>query len=79
MDIAAAIAKQRYDRQHRQIEFKAGEEVWLTLGKYKLKGKQNAKTMPRREGPYKITKKISPLAYELKLPNKSGIHPTISI
>ncbi|KAN0069687.1 hypothetical protein V8E54_011993 [Elaphomyces granulatus] len=35
IDISNAAAKRRYDGQHRQ--------VWLTLGRYKLKGDLNAK------------------------------------
>ncbi len=35
--------------------------------------------MPRRQGPYPIVRKISPLAYKLDLTDNSRIHPVISI
>jgi hypothetical protein len=82
MDIAAATAKRIYDAKHRQVEFNEGDKVWLTLGKaYKLPGSsaQSNKTLPRRDGPYTIIRKISPLAYELQLPTASKIHPVVSI
>jgi hypothetical protein len=54
--------------------------VWLTLGKqYKTPGTTERKTTPKREGPYEITRKVTPLAYELKLPVNSKIHPVINV
>jgi hypothetical protein len=80
MDPAAAVAKRYYDEKHRQVEFNVGDKVWLKLGKaYKVPGKQNRKTSPRREGPYEITRKVTPLAYELSIPPGTKIHPVISI
>lgn len=53
------------------------------LGKYKLKGKHNNKVSQRQLGPFKIIRKVSPLAYELDLPQQQGagarLHPVISI
>jgi hypothetical protein len=80
MDTAAAVAKRQYDAAHRQHEYEVGDEVWLALGKYKMPGTiKNRKTAPRREGPYKIKRKVTSLAYELELPEGSQIHPVISI
>jgi len=80
MDTAAAVAKRHYDINHRQIEFNVGDEVWLSLSKYKMPGTvKNKKTSPRREGPYKIKRKVTSLAYELELPDGSQIHPVVSI
>lgn len=79
--IAAAEAKRIYDGKYRQVEdFNVGDKVWLTLGKqYKTPGTTKCKTTPKREGPYEITRKVTPLAYELKLPVNSKIHPVISV
>ena len=65
----------------RQVKFNEGDQVWLALGRYKLKGDQNAKISPKREGPYTIKRIVTgtPLAYELDLPYESKIHPVISI
>src|SRR6266566_4521121 len=35
--------------------------------------------MPRRQGPYPVVRKISPLAYELDLTDDSHIYPVIFI
>ncbi|KAL8366740.1 hypothetical protein RB595_010549 [Gaeumannomyces hyphopodioides] len=82
-DIAAAQSKRIYDAKHRQVEFEVGDKVWLELGKaYKLKGRQNKKEAPRRQGPYDIVRKVSPLAYELdfkKSDLQSRLHPVVSI
>ena len=57
-----------------------GDQVWLRLGKvYRPKGKPNKREMPRREGPYPVIRKVSPLAYELDIPAGTKIHPVVSI
>ncbi len=35
--------------------------------------------MPRRQGPYPVVRKVSPLVYELDLPFGVKIHPVVSI
>ena len=48
--------------------------VFVRLQPYKqlsLKQQGNDKLAPKFYGPYQIIRKISPTAYELKLPNKS--------
>jgi Chromo (CHRromatin Organisation MOdifier) domain len=49
-----------------------GNQVWLEAKNFKMKGTK--KLMPRRYGPFKITKKISPVAYQLDLPQSMKIH-----
>ncbi len=80
MDQANALAKRYYDSKHRWEEFEVGDQVWLRMGTaYRPKGRANKREMPRRQGPYPIVRKISPLAYELDLPAGNRIHPVISI
>src|SRR6266566_5483338 len=68
-DEANAVAKRHYDKTHRWEEFDVGDQVWLRLGKaYRPKGKPNKREMPRRQGPYTVVRKVSPLAYELDIP-----------
>jgi hypothetical protein len=52
--------------------FKLGQKVWLE-GK-NLKTIYNKKIAPKREGPFKITKLLSPLTYSLNLPPTWCIH-----
>jgi len=52
--------------------FKLGQKVWLE-GK-NLKTIYNKKIAPKREGPFKITKLLSPLTYSLDLPSTWRIH-----
>jgi Chromo (CHRromatin Organisation MOdifier) domain len=54
-----------------------GDQVWLEAKNFKAKGAK--KLMPRRYGPFKITKKISPVAYQLNLPQSMKIHNVFHI
>jgi Chromo (CHRromatin Organisation MOdifier) domain len=53
-------------------ELEEGDQVWLEVKNFKVKGAK--KLMPCRYGPFKITKKISPVAYQLDLPQSMKIH-----
>ncbi|KAF8747107.1 Chromo (CHRromatin Organization MOdifier) domain [Rhizoctonia solani] len=54
-------------------EFKIGEEAWLDTKNVKLKT-LSPKLMEQHLGPFKIIKKISNCAYQLKLPPTMRIH-----
>src|SRR6266699_1402024 len=80
MDQANALTKRYYDSKHCWEEFEVGDQVWLRIRTvYRPKGRANKREMPRRQGPYPIVRKISPLAYELDLPAGNRRHPVISI
>ncbi len=80
IDFAAARAKRRYDSQHRDLEFKEGDKVYLRLYKgYHLPSKPARKLSQQRARPFLIKRRISRLAYELDLPNNIAIHLVISI
>ena len=54
--------------------FKKGDKVWIEA--YNLKRQIiNPKFAPKREGPFTITKVLSPITYELWLPKSWKIHP----
>jgi hypothetical protein len=55
-------------------EYQVGDLVWLD-GKDLKTDRPSKKLEDKRYGPYKITKKISPSAYELKLPSSMKVHP----
>jgi len=53
--------------------FKEGDQVWLEASNLKLPY-HTPKLAPRRQGPFRISKVISPVAYRLALPLSWGIH-----
>ena len=54
--------------------FKKGEKVWLEARNLKC-SVTNPKFAPKREGPFTITKVLSPITYQLRLPKTWKIHP----
>jgi len=56
-------------------QYNAGEQVWLE-GKNLHLPYQATKLAPKRYGPFKIIKEISPVAYQLTLPLTWKIHDT---
>ena len=54
-------------------QYKPGQQVWLDATHLKLPH-QKAKLTPRRLGPFRVTKEISPVAYRLALPANWRIH-----
>jgi hypothetical protein len=51
-----------------------GQQVWLDAKNLKL-AYSTAKLVPRRHGPFRITRVLSPVAYEIGLPAQWNIHP----
>ena len=54
--------------------FKQGDKVWLEATNLRTPN-QSKKMTPKREGPFSIEKVISPLTYQLSIPNTWRIHP----
>jgi len=54
-------------------QYKLRQQVWLDTTHLKLPH-QKAKLVPKHLGPFKITKEISPVAYQLALPISWRIH-----
>src|SRR6266403_2578184 len=54
-------------------QYKLGQQVWLDTTHLKLPH-QKAKLTPKRLGPFRIVKEISPVAYQLALPANWRIH-----
>ena len=64
------------------MEYKVGDMVYLKLQPYKLKKlakRVNRKLNPRYYGPYEILEKVGELAYKLKLPKDSRVHPMFHV
>jgi len=53
--------------------FEEGDQVWLEATNLKLPY-HTPKLAPRRQGPFRISKVVSPVAYQLALPLSWGIH-----
>jgi hypothetical protein len=69
-----------YANQHRrEVEFKVGDKVLLSTAN--LKNEERApKLAPKFIGPFKITRVVSKVAYQLQLPSTmSRIHPVFHI
>ena len=66
--------KQQAYRHRTEREFEVAYWVFVRLQPYKqisFKQQGKNKPAPKFNGPYQIIRKISPVAYELKLPDKS--------
>lgn len=79
MSFASILTKLRYDKKHKAVDLKVGDEAYLKLHHgYSLPG-ANKKLSQQRAGPFKIIQKVGHLAYGLKLPPTMTIHPVISV
>jgi hypothetical protein len=68
-----AINRAAQMKQALTSQYKLGEQVWLEVTHLKV-CHQKMKLKPKRYGPFKIIKEISPVAYQLRLPMAWGIH-----
>jgi hypothetical protein len=57
----------------RKDMFQVGEQVWLEANNLKLPY-QTSKLAPKCQGPFKIIRKISSVAYQIELPESWAIH-----
>ncbi|XP_054821761.1 uncharacterized protein LOC129320365 [Prosopis cineraria] len=74
--------KQKADLHRSDREFEEGQWVFLKLQPYRqisTASRSSQKLAPRYFGPYRICKKIGPVAYELELPPKSRVHSTLHV
>src|SRR5450755_636517 len=72
--------KWRYDKRHIPFLLSPGDQAYLNLHNgYRIPGIKNKKLSVQRVGPFKVKRRISPLAYELELPSNMKIHPVISV
>ncbi len=68
-----AINKAGHDGTIPPSQFQVNDQVWLDAKNLCLPY-QTTKLAPKRHGPFRITKEISPVAYQLRLPASWTIH-----
>ncbi|PRQ22490.1 putative nucleotidyltransferase, Ribonuclease H [Rosa chinensis] len=74
--------KQIYDKGHTEREFTEGDWVFLKLHPYRQRSllkRSSHKLAPRYYGPFQVVKKIGTVAYHLKLPPSSRLHPVFHV
>ncbi|KAK6148381.1 hypothetical protein DH2020_019293 [Rehmannia glutinosa] len=79
---AQSRQKSYADKRRKDLEFEAGDEVFLRLLPWKglINPKKGGKLSPRYIGPYKILQRIGKLAYRLELPAQyAGMHDVFHI
>ncbi|KAI5885659.1 uncharacterized protein SCHCODRAFT_02446274, partial [Schizophyllum commune H4-8] len=81
--LLAQIAQRKdYNRGRRVEEFEEGELVVLNPHSLQLlrneKGR-GKKLLMKYDGPFEIIRKISPVTYQLRLPESYGMHPILNI
>lgn len=79
---AQARMKQYADSKRSEREFEIGDVVFIKLQPYRQTSvgvRKNLKLASKFFGPYPIIRKISAVAYELKLPSESKIHPVFHV
>lgn len=74
--------KQLADKHRTERVFQVGDWVYLRLQPYKqatVQFRANNKLSPRFYGPYQIIQKVGQVAYKLRLPPSSHIHPVFHV
>jgi hypothetical protein len=71
-------AQQSWVKHRDTPKYKEGDQVWLE-GKNLHLSQPTAKFAPRRHGPFKVIKVLSPVSYQLALPTQWSIHPVFHI
>ena len=77
--MAAARDRQKSyaDQRRKPLEFQVGDKVLLKVSPWKgvIRFGKRSKLNPRYVGPFEITKRIGPVAYQLNLPDElNGVH-----
>lgn len=80
--VALNRMKQQADRNRSDRTFEVGDWVFLKLQAYRhmsIERRKTTKLSPRYFGPYEIVARVGSVAYTLKLPEGSRVHPTFHV
>ena len=80
--IAQSRQKTYIDRRRRELHLKVGDYVYLKVSPFKgtRRFQVRGKLAPRYVGPFRITKKVGTMAYQLELPQSlSAVHNVFHI
>ena len=77
---AAQHRQKAYADQHRiETEFQVGQRVLLSTKNLKVKSSGTRKFLPKFIGPFKVLKRVGPVAYELELPPAYKFHDVFHV
>ena len=79
LEAAQQRQKAYADQSRRPVEYEPGDEVLLSTENMKRIGIGTPKFMPLWIGPFKITKKVEPTAYELELAQGMRMHDVFHV
>lgn len=82
LSMAQQRMKKSYDAHRTERSFEIGDFVYLRLQPYRqisIAVRRNLKLSPRYFGPFEIIGKIGSVAYKLKLPANSKLHPVFHV
>jgi hypothetical protein len=74
--------KRQADKKHSERKFEVGDMVFVKLQPYiqsSLSPRSNQKLAFKFFGPYEILQRVGQVAYQLKLPASSSIHPVFHV
>ncbi|MFS8019295.1 putative nucleotidyltransferase, Ribonuclease H [Helianthus anomalus] len=74
--------KAQANKKRREISFSVGEWVYVKLKPYRqtsVSSRINKKLAPKFFGPFQIVANVGPVAYKLKLPDSSKVHPVFHV
>ena len=67
------------DKHRRHVEFAELDKVLLSSKNISLRGVGTPKLMPKWLGPFKVLRKVGPVAYKLELPETARIHDVFHV
>ncbi|GKB53306.1 RNA-directed DNA polymerase, partial [Tanacetum coccineum] len=71
--------KEYVDKHRKLVLYREGDLVWIHLRKEHFLAGRFGKLKPRRDGPFRVLKKINDNAYKIKIPGHYNVSTTFSV